>query len=185
MVRILQCYRFIIRSLVQVWCFIILPSGKHDTTDPYHPVISTPEMQLLLFFRISPGQWEQTIISHKSTSVTCQVPWCDGFRWGKFRWMLNSLNCGRCSGDTHRAPWLYFSPNYHFNVFSHFFCGDLHFCDFDYYSRKFIHKKYQPCISFCFLFSFCVKVSTPLLPKCKDIFWTFNKYICAEQILNF
>ena len=160
MVKILQCYCSIIRSLVQVWCFIIPPSGKNDTTDPYHLVISTPEMQLWLLCTISPGQWEQTIIiSHKSTSLTCWVPGCDGFRWGRFRWMLSRLDGERRLGEPHRALWPYFSANCHFlflsttYIFSDFF--------FFFHSRKFIHLKYQVRFVFfsCFFFlAYSIKV---------------------------
>ncbi len=180
MVRILQCYRLIIRSLVQVWCFIILPSGKHNTTDPYHLVISTPEMQLLLFFRISPGQWEQTIISYKSTSVTCQVPWCDGFRWGKFRWMLSSLNGGCCLGDP-IGPRGFSFRSVTILIFLPLFL-DLHFCDFDFYSRKFIHTKYQHCISLCVCVCKCLWASPTKVQKHILIHML---YMCTEHILNF
>lgn len=113
MVRILLCYRFIIRSLEQAWCSIIPPCSKLDTADPYHPAISTPEMQLLLFFRISPEQWEQTIISHKST--VGYVP-SVLMSWLLMRQVQLNAEQSKWRVLLGWFPGIYFSSNLHFNL---------------------------------------------------------------------
>lgn len=47
-----------------MWCFIIPHSGERDTADPYR----LPRDKSI-YFRIFPGQWGQTTVSHESTSM--------------------------------------------------------------------------------------------------------------------